>query len=1018
MRYTCFFWAAVSSLLLQSFTTLAQNACDNASIFISNICLNSSVAVGTQTELGEVFTWYKDGLKKKGPLSGNGGAISYNFAMNSIPDEGVYTIEKSVDGGPATCANKIKAVIVPLPLAQTFSGGGYLCYGVKSLFLQNSQTEVTYEILRNGLVSTSVAGTGGPIEIQVYQEGVYSVRASFADACYDSYMFFGNEVVKSQPLPIQVTGFGTSTADLSWPDSGSHLVEYGLTGFTPGVDGVAGVGGTVISTNTSVTSLSGLAPGKGYDVYVRVTCETGFSGNSIARSFTTGCSAQAVFPVTQNFESVSTSPVPACWTMLDADQDGQLNFSTGAGGFNASNAVLVPRTGDMLVMPALLLNGNQRLRFKIKSAKYYSLIYQVKLSTTTNTPLSYTNVLMKDTLPAGDFVEKTISLAGYTGAVLVSFSNFNAENSNSPAFYLDDVVVENLPACPGAVNLKAAVVSATGASLAWQGSGNFMVEYGAPGFTPGTAATAGAGGTILTTTNNFLTLTGLNAATSYDVYVRQNCSAGGNGFSSNTTKSTFSSFLLCANAVNITQACTITTASVTAGPGLFDFNGFYPDNSCGAPTAGKELLYSFTPVVSGIYYLEITSSSANAYVKHFYKPASAGCNNKSWIGIHNVDVAGVGRYPIGNLLAATTYYFLFDNEFEYAYTQSFKICRADVVASANCTGVFLQNKVPAFSKKKEYLLSADAGLVAELDFAQVSSKLSFGSSEIGLNAGSIRRDFANKEYLDRSFSLNALDSLKGSLGIKFFFKNTELSKLVNEPNDGLADVGSINDLNISVFGEEACGSFTGVGKSITQSANGAYDANSSTVSFTQQVNNKKNTYFFHGGVNPLRTDTSLANIVSICPGSGVTFTNEDLGAGYSYQWQINTGSGFTNLANSDIYGGTSTRIFYMVEPPTSLYGTKFRCLASNGTNSAFSSEKLLRFAITWSGSNGDEWLQPDNWSCSNNYRLPDANTDVIIPGGLGNYPTISTTVSCRNIVIKDGATINMDPAGRLTVTGK
>ena len=130
MRYTCFFWAAVSSLLLQSFTTLAQNACDNASIFISNICLNSSVAVGTQTELGEVFTWYKDGLKKKGPLSGNGGAISYNFAMNSIPDEGVYTIEKSVDGGPAICPN-IQWRWIPVSrcekfVSAKFSNGGYV----------------------------------------------------------------------------------------------------------------------------------------------------------------------------------------------------------------------------------------------------------------------------------------------------------------------------------------------------------------------------------------------------------------------------------------------------------------------------------------------------------------------------------------------------------------------------------------------------------------------------------------------------------------------------------------------------------------------------------------------------------------------------------------------------------------------------------------------------------------------------------------------------------------------------
>ncbi len=1019
MRCTYFFLCVLCCLLWQSFSAKAQNACDNTSAFVNNICLESSVAVGAQTELAETFTWYKDGARKRGPLSGNGSAISYNFAVNRATDAGLYTIEKSVNGGPATCANKIQVVIVPLPLAQSLSGGGYMCAGMKTLLLQNSQAGVYYEFLRNNQYYNYVYGTGGPIEMPVYPEGIYSVRASFEGACSQSYVYFGNQAVIQQPPLVRVSGFGNTTATLSWPGSGSHVIEYGFTGFTPGTTALAGVGGTAVNTNTAQTLLTGLTPGKGYDVYVRVPCEDGSYSNNIRSFFTTGCAAQTVYPLTENFESALTSPLPACWTMLDVDQDAQVGFSVGAGGVNGGKAMLMPMTADMLVLPALSLTGNQRLRFKIKSTSYYPEVYQVKLSGTNNTPQSYNTVLLTDTLAANGYQEKTINLSAYTGSVYISIVGLNAiYPSSSYNFYIDDVSVENIPVCAGAANLKADIASSNSVSLSWQGSGSFIVEYGAPGFTPGTAAAAGVGGTILNTTNNFIVLNGLAAATSYDVYVRQNCTGSGNGFSINAGKLSVTTFLNCASAVNISTACTSTAASVTVGPGLFNFNGFYPTNSCGTPTAGKELLYSFTPGVSGIYYLEITSSSSNAYVRHFYKPASAGCNNKSWIGIHSA-LIGVGKFPIGNLAAATTYYFLFDNEFEHAYTQTFKICRADVTVSVICNNVVLRNTVPANSTKKEYLLDANGALVAELDFAQVSSNVRFTSSNISLNTASVRRDFANKEYLDRSFSINALDSLKGNLGIKFFFESAELTRLVNEPKDGIADVGSINDLNVSVFGENNCGIFSGVGTSIVQSANAVYDGNSSALSFSQIMNGNKFTYFFHGGVNPLTGDTSAANNVNICPGSNASFTMNDLGVGYTYQWQINTGSGFTNLSDNDVFAGGQSRSLAIIQPLTNLYGAKFRCLASNGTSNVFSSEKVLRFSIQWTGGSGDEWLQPDNWSCSNSYRIPDANTDVIIPYNFNNrYPIIQTTVSCRSIILRDGATVDVTPLGKLTIAGK
>ncbi len=84
-------------------------------------------------------------------------------------------------------------------------------------------------------------------------------------------------------------------------------------------------------------------------------------------------------------------------------------------------------------------------------------------------------------------------------------------------------------------------LTATTANLQWN-AGNIapiqrIVEYGLKGFTPGTGAAAGIGGTIhvgMTTTD---VLTGLQPLTEYDVYVRESCSTG--QFSNNSCVKTF-----------------------------------------------------------------------------------------------------------------------------------------------------------------------------------------------------------------------------------------------------------------------------------------------------------------------------------------------------------------------------------------------------------------------------------------------------------------------------------------------
>lgn len=56
---------------------------------------------------------------------------------------------------------------------------------------------------------------------------------------------------------------------------------------------------------------------------------------------------------------------------------------------------------------------------------------------------------------------------------------------------------------------------------------------------------------------------------------------------------------------------------------------------------------------------------------------------------------------------------------------------------------------------------------------------------------------------------------------------------------------------------------------------------------------------------------------------------------------------------------------------------------------------------TWTGSANNDWEAIVNWA----YVVPTADHDVYIPSGLGNYPTISSSATCNNITIQDGASL-------------
>ena len=168
------------------------------------------------------------------------------------------------------------------------------------------------------------------------------------------------------------------------------------------------------------------------------------------------CSVRAQVPVfTEGFEETS---LPAGWTIIDADQDGnnwehisvQGDLSSGHTGSGAyasysfENATFNALTPDnWLITPAIVLSGTSSLTYWFMvSQSYPADHYGVYVSTTSATDTSAFTLLYEETPTAahGTWTMRTVDLTSYAGnTVYIAFRHFNC--TDEFLLVLDDITV-------------------------------------------------------------------------------------------------------------------------------------------------------------------------------------------------------------------------------------------------------------------------------------------------------------------------------------------------------------------------------------------------------------------------------------------------------------------------------------------------------------------------------------------------------------------------------------------------
>lgn len=442
-------------------------------------------------------------------------------------------------------------------VANTSSGGGGSnCYNTSSsVFVFDGCANVGTAAGCLGAIVTS--SNGVPVQIpNFYAEAghtyLFVISSPYQHSNPGAGICFTFTVSSSAcPSPSQpsltIDQLQQTTATASW-DNVQNLVsawEYLVLPATSSAPTSAQAG---LPTTTNVNNpISSLTPGLAYNLYVRSVCNGTPGTWSAARAFTTQCNVQPL-PYYTGFTNANTTngiPEP-CWTVLNLNNDGN-EFHYGANAFSENVAKL--RTSEMsshndyLVTPKFHLDGvtQKRLRFKYNIYGNWGLIvdnptggpgsFEVKLSTTGVGATNFTTTVipLASYTTAYNFIEMIVPLPNITGDINIAWIVPPGATQTGNWLYIDDVHIEDLPACsePAYPVVTPGSLTSTSAELSWtNGYQNTQWELVAQPLGTGIPTTPPAPGAVVNIVNtNPYTITGLTPSTRYEFYMRAYCSA-------------------------------------------------------------------------------------------------------------------------------------------------------------------------------------------------------------------------------------------------------------------------------------------------------------------------------------------------------------------------------------------------------------------------------------------------------------------------------------------------------------
>ena len=401
-----------------------------------------------------------------------------------------------------------------------------------------------------------------------------------------------------RPTHTTVSGITAYEATLTW-SPGDAETEWDIYYTTSSTD-IPDSNTVAMETSYDTTfTLISLTPNTYYYAYVRANCGNEYSKWKSVTPFRTQCVDISTLPYSENFDTYGTGSTayPTCWSKINTYTSSQMPYvnstnyqGTGSLYFYAGTA----NTYNIAIMEALdpsLSINNLQLTFMYRASNSTDrLIVGVMDDITDASTFTPVATIYPYQGSASTWEERVVNFSNYDGyGTNIAFKN--EYTGTSSYAYIDNLVLDYISECNRPTDVLISNYTSEGALIDWTPAGDensWEVVAVASGADVNT-------GTPETATDHPFMLSGLNANTAYDIYVRASCS---NGESEWSVKRSFTTNPNCTVARNVTVSqVTTNSALVTWDNALFGAS----DYTVGFSVAGQNNWT--TQTVSGTQYM-------------------------------------------------------------------------------------------------------------------------------------------------------------------------------------------------------------------------------------------------------------------------------------------------------------------------------------------------------------------------------------------------------------------------------
>jgi hypothetical protein len=763
----------------------------------------------------------------------------------------------------------------------------------------------------------------------------------------------------ASPTAVVINNITSGSASVQVTSSASSfIVEYGPTGFTPGTGATAGTNGTVVAGTSTTIALPSLSPSTAYDVYVRTNCDPVYSTNTTVVRFTTPCTPTSV-PYTEDFESVTTPAIPACASIQNAGT-GSNWVTVNNPGYGFTNKTLQYvyaanyNANAWFYTRGITLEANTSYRISYRygsggSPEKLNVFYGTAPEHTAMATMLADHPNVTSTTPITNTLDFTATASG------VFYFGFHAY-SDYDEFYLfvDDISIIKTPTCeiPTAVAVNG--TTTTGTNITWVAPtlGNAPAEYQYEVRLSG-AAGSGSTGLAASGTVTAPTLTaavgGLADSTTYYIYMRSHC--GGSDYSAWTAATSFTT--VC-NALTTLPWTENFDSMTTLGSGVLP--------NCWATNGGTSWNYTSANAATNTYtdprstpnYVTmhwLSGDQANLWTPGFQLTAGtsytfsfyfSGDGYTGWDGSVLINGAqnGTGATQLGTpfISAATTTstsYTLVTRTFVPTTTGTYYF---GIKTASNSTPYYLGYDDFSVTKTPSDISGISPDTVCSVGGETVTI---LGTNLTGTTSVAFNGVAAASFNVTNNSTITAVTPAGVTTGPITIV--TPLNTAVSSTNvtvnatpvvaDITGDTTICTSTPATLSSATTGGTWTSTNTTVatvnaTSGLVTGLTAGTTTIVYTVTTNGCSATKTATVTVYETPAISSVTSTQAVTPGSTATYSVTATGSGLTYQWEANTGSGWTALTNDSTYAGVTTATLTVSNATLAMDGHLFRVTVS------------------------------------------------------------------------------------------